>query len=45
MAIVIETSGIGEPADIMRNLMDPVLWREAPLETVLCKKLVVKRWR
>jgi G3E family GTPase len=34
--IVIETSGIGDPADIVRNLMDPVIWREAPLETVLC---------
>jgi G3E family GTPase len=35
-AIVIETSGIADPADIVRNLMDPVIWREAPLETVLC---------
>ncbi len=34
--IVIETSGIADPADIVRNLMDPVVWREAPLETVLC---------
>ena len=34
--IVIETSGIADPADIMRNLMDPLVWREAPLETVLC---------
>ena len=34
--IVIETSGVADPADIVRNLMDPVLWREAPLETVLC---------
>lgn len=34
--IVIETSGVAEPADIVRNLMDPVIWREAPLETVLC---------
>jgi G3E family GTPase len=34
--IVIETSGIADPADIVRNLMDPVIWREAPLETVLC---------
>src|SRR5947207_1789071 len=24
------------PADTVRNLMDPVIWREAPLETVLC---------
>src|SRR5689334_19032783 len=34
--IVIETSGVANPADIVRNLMDPVIWREAPLETVLC---------
>src|SRR5579863_6169591 len=34
--IVIETSGVAEPAEIVRNLMDPVIWREAPLETVLC---------
>lgn len=34
--IVIETSGVADPADIVRNLMDPVIMREAPLETVLC---------
>src|SRR6478609_8115497 len=34
--IVIETSGIADPADIVRNLMDPMIWKEAPLETVLC---------
>ncbi|MEN3349613.1 MAG: hypothetical protein V7632_3248 [Bradyrhizobium sp.] len=34
--IVIETSGIADPSDIVRNLMDPVIWKEAPLETVLC---------
>jgi G3E family GTPase len=34
--IVIETSGIADPADVVRNLMDPLIWREAPLETVLC---------
>jgi G3E family GTPase len=34
--VVIESSGIADPADIVRNLMDPVIWREAPLETVLC---------
>jgi G3E family GTPase len=32
--IVIETSGVADPADIVRNLMDPLVWREAPLETV-----------
>lgn len=35
-AIVIETSGVADPTDIVRNLMDPVVFREAPLETVLC---------
>jgi G3E family GTPase len=34
--ILIETSGVADPTDIVRNLMDPVIWREAPLETVLC---------
>src|SRR5438876_5067961 len=34
--IVIESSGVADPADIVRNLMDPLIWREAPLETVLC---------
>ena len=34
--IVIETSGVADPTDVVRNLMDPVVWREAPLETVLC---------
>jgi G3E family GTPase len=34
--IVIETSGIADPTGIARNLMDPVIWKEAPLETVLC---------
>ncbi|QHO74095.1 GTPase [Bradyrhizobium sp. CCBAU 051011] len=34
--IVIETSGIADPSDIVRTLMDPLIWREAPLETVLC---------
>ncbi|MGI4953130.1 MAG: CobW family GTP-binding protein [Janthinobacterium lividum] len=34
--IVIETSGVADPGDIVRNLMDPVIWRGAPLETVLC---------
>jgi G3E family GTPase len=34
--IVIETSGVADPTGIVRNLMDPVIWREAPLETVVC---------
>lgn len=35
-AILIETSGVADPADVVRNLMDPVVWREAPLEVVVC---------
>ena len=34
--IVIEASGVADPTDVVRNLMDPVIWREALLETVLC---------
>ncbi|MGV7217204.1 CobW family GTP-binding protein [Bradyrhizobium sp. UFLA05-112] len=34
--IAIETSGVADPADVVRNLMDPLIFREAPLETVLC---------
>jgi G3E family GTPase len=34
--IVIETSGVSDPAEIIRGLMDPVIWRETPLDTVLC---------
>ena len=34
--IVIETSGIADPGDVVRTLMDPVIWKEAPLDTVLC---------
>ena len=30
--IVIETSVVADPSDIVRNLMDPLIWREAPLE-------------
>ena len=35
-AIVIETSGVSDPAEIVRVLLDPVIWREAALETVVC---------
>ncbi|HVZ08056.1 CobW family GTP-binding protein [Rhodopila sp.] len=35
-AIVIETSGVADPREVARTLMDPVIWREAPLEMVLC---------
>lgn len=34
--IVIETSGVADPTEIVRTLMDPVIWQAAPLETVLC---------
>jgi G3E family GTPase len=34
--IVIETSGVSDPAEIVRNLLDPVIWREAALDAVLC---------
>src|SRR6201986_4993309 len=34
--IVIETSGVADPADIVRNLMDPVILRQAPLATEVC---------
>lgn len=34
--IVIETSGVSDPAEIMRALLDPVIWREAALDAVLC---------
>jgi len=33
--IVIETSGVSNPADIIRCLMDPVIWKAAPLDAVL----------
>jgi G3E family GTPase len=34
-AIVIETSGIADPAPIVDSLLDPVVWREAPLDAVV----------
>lgn len=34
--IVIETSGLSNPAEIVRTLLDPVVWKEAALETVIC---------
>ncbi|MGQ3356491.1 MAG: CobW family GTP-binding protein [Phreatobacter sp.] len=33
--IVIETSGVSDPAEVVRSLLDPVVWREATLETVV----------
>ncbi len=34
--IVIETSGLSNPAEIVRTLLDPIIWKEAALETVIC---------
>lgn len=34
--IVIETSGVSDPAPIVRALLDPVIWREAALDAVIC---------
>jgi G3E family GTPase len=34
-AIVIETSGVADPAEIIRGLLDPVIFKAAALETVL----------
>jgi cobalamin biosynthesis protein CobW len=33
--IVIETSGVAEPGPIVASLLDPVVWRETPLESVV----------
>ncbi|EIM74075.1 Cobalamin biosynthesis protein CobW [Nitratireductor aquibiodomus RA22] len=33
--IVIEASGVADPAGIVQSLMDPVIWKEARLETVI----------
>jgi len=35
-AIVIETSGVSDPGEIVRALLDPVIFREAALDTVIC---------
>lgn len=34
-AIVIETSGVSDPGEIMRNLLDPVIFKAAALDAVL----------
>ena len=34
--IVIETSGVSDPAEIVRALLDPVIFREAALDAVIC---------
>ena len=33
--IVIETSGVADPGPIVTGLLDPVVWREAPLDAVV----------
>ncbi|QCI62928.1 CobW family GTP-binding protein [Phreatobacter stygius] len=33
--IIIETSGVSDPAEIVTSLLDPVIWREAALEAVI----------
>jgi len=33
--IVIETSGVSDPAEVVRSLLDPVVWKDATLETVV----------
>lgn len=33
--IIIETSGISDPAEIVKNLLDPVIWKEASLDAVI----------
>lgn len=33
--IVIETSGVAEPEPLLASLLDPVVWRETPLEAVV----------
>ena len=34
--IVIETSGVSDPGEIVRTLLDPVIWQEAALDAVIC---------
>jgi G3E family GTPase len=34
--IVIETSGVSNPAEIVRALLDPVIFRDAALDAVIC---------
>ena len=34
--IVIETSGVSDPAEIVRTLLDPVIWSAAALDTIVC---------
>lgn len=34
--IVIEASGVADPAGIVQSLIDPVIWHQARLETIAC---------
>jgi G3E family GTPase len=34
--IVIETSGVSNPAEIIAGLLDPVIWKAAALDAVIC---------
>ncbi len=34
--IVIETSGVSDPAEIVRSLLDPIIWSAASLDTIIC---------
>lgn len=35
-AIVLETSGVSDPAEIVRALLDPIIWQAAALDAVIC---------
>lgn len=34
--VVIEASGVADPTDIVRGLLDPVIWQAATLDAVVC---------
>ena len=33
---MIETSGVADPTEVVRTLMDPVIWQAAALDAVIC---------
>jgi G3E family GTPase len=35
-AIVLETSGVSDPAEIVRALLDPIIWQATALDAVIC---------
>ena len=35
-AIVLETSGVSDPTEIVRALLDPIIWQAAALDAVIC---------